>query len=262
MRALPRLLTLVALLAACDRGDRPAAPPLVPVAPAAPARVAPASAAAPAARRPRRPAKSFAALKKELGKRCPLKEADSNVEQKQALADMTACVRRTMIRALDDVLVPLKKSAPARFSALMKEQAAWNRFVEAGCHLEEERFWVDLDSGQRDDGTMRGYPYLGCLDAAYTERLMYARALGGGDPAPLVGRVTAADKNGAAMQKIVAEVKASAERFQKRPPPPSDLGVSADFADIAKGCATVQAETAGMARSTCEGWPELAQALG
>lgn len=221
-----------------------------------------ASAKAPAAKPPRKAPKSYAALKADLDKKCPVESKDTNVEQKEAAAKAIECLRKKMIADLDAVLVPLKKSDETKFKALMKEQAEWNRNIEVACKLEEERFWIDLATGGRDDGTMRSYTYLGCLSGAYTDRILYAQSLAAGKLPPLVKRIEETQKDGAEVKRVLAEIKNTAEGFVKSPPK-LEAGVeSADWGMIASSCEKVATASASMAKSTCEAWPDLAKELG
>lgn len=220
----------------------------------------PRSAAAP---KPRRKApKSYEALRAELERKCPMETKDTNVEQKEAFSDSNECLRRTMIADLDAVLLPLKKADAAKFEALMKEQAEWNRAVEVACDLEEERFWIDLVTGGRDDGTLRSYAYMGCMEGAYTERILFARSLAAKDLGPLVKRIEATQKDGEEAREQLSHLRKTAEAFVLVPPAPPDGMESADWKSIGESGEKVAASAVSMAKSTCEAWPDLAKALG
>jgi hypothetical protein len=173
------------------------------------------------------------------------------------------CVRRKMVADLDTVLVPLKTSQPARFKALMAEQADWNRYIESACFIEEERMWVDFQTGTRDDGTMRSLPYLGCFSSGMTERLLYARSLAAGSTAVLARHIESKQADGAKVKTIVADIATRSAAFAKSPPPkPADAVSEADFPRIQKESEAMQKRTVSLAKAACSGWPELATALG
>jgi hypothetical protein len=232
-------------------------------APSAPASGAPSASAsgAPHAGK-KKPPKSFDALKEELEKKCPAEPKDNNLEQKQEYARVTECLRRKMNADLDAVLLPLKKADEAKFKSLMKEQAEWNRLVEAVCHLEEERFWIDFETGARSDGTMRGYPYIGCLNSAYSERILYAKALEASKPELLSKRVEELQADGARVKTITASVLSKATAFQAAPPKVQEGMVEVDWKKVKEGAAKTVAAAMPLAKSTCAFWPELAKALG
>jgi hypothetical protein len=244
---------------AAATGSTTAAAPTV----TATAATATASTKASAAPKPRKKApRSYESLKAELAKKCPIEDKPNNVEQKEAVANAGDCLRRKMIADLDAVLLPLKKAEEPKFKALMKEQAEWNRHLAIACELEEERFWVDLVTGARDDGTLRGYTYLGCLDKAYTERILFARSLAAKDDKLLVKRVDDTQKDGAATKEALAQLQKTAEAFVLVPPKVEEPFQNADWKAIGESSGKVGAAAASMAKSTCETWAGLAKALG
>ena len=66
-------------------------------------------------------------------------------------SETVECLRRKMIADLDAVLLPLKKSDQARFKALMREQATWNRFIDVACDVEEELDWLEMAGGRKGE---------------------------------------------------------------------------------------------------------------
>lgn len=212
--------------------------------------------------KPRRAPKSYDALRAELEKKCPTEAKDTNLEQKEAVAKAVECLRRKMIKDLDDVLVPLKKSDETKFKALMKEQADWNRNVDVACWLEEERSWLDLASGGRDDGTMRSYAFMGCLDDAYTDRILYARSLAAGKIEPLVKRIEEKQADGRGVREALTALKAAAAKFTADKPKVEPPLMEADWKRVGESAENVGGASAMMAASTCSAWPDLAKALG
>ncbi len=260
-------------LAACSRGGEPTGSQSV-AASASPsplsaqattsavATAAPSSREARARRRSQKRPKSFEALKAELAKQCPVAEKESNIEQKGEASKAVDCLRRSMIADLDAVLLPLKSTDAVRFKVLMVEQAKWNRFSERACSLEEKRVWLDTETGELSDGTARGYAYMACLDKAYSERSLYARTFAAATLEPLVKRVDSAQNEGEAVKAAIAHLKADSARFVKSPPHLEEGAQRADWAAIGAACDEVGKDVQGLAKSSCETWPELAKALG
>ena len=271
------LLVLPALMLAAACGNRsdtaeqtsPRASSVVVVAPpaSAPATVvataaASAAPAVPGAARPRR-ARTIKQVSSELAKRCAAKKpADTNMEMKVQMSETLDCMRKKMNADLDEVLLPLKKSDPPRFKALMAEQATWNRALEPSCRVEEELTWLNFDDGSRDDGTSRGTWYMSCLDTAITERVLYARALAAGDVASLSRRIDEVQKEGAAVRDHLADRKKAAVKWVVTPPAKTDSALPADWKAFSDDLGAIEKNTADLARDTCTGWPELARALG
>lgn len=263
------LLGALTLLSACGK-DAPSESAPLPL-PTGPATVKPeptASAAPPAPKAeepqkkipPLRPLpESIEALVAELHKKCgPKEEPKDNVSQKEAMNQEAECMRREMIADLDAVLLPLEASDPTRFAQLMKEQAVWNKYLKSRCWLQEELAWIDRATGQRSDGTMRGYAYLGCLMQATAERTYYARALGNKNAKAVHQRVLARQKRGAKDADALHELSLAATKFEKNPPKVEPGMVAADWKKISE---EIKAEHAGMnelADMTCNGWKELA----
>ncbi len=216
------------------------------------------SASKPARKAPR----NYAALQAELAKKCPVAKANNTLEEKEALMGSIQCLKKKMNADLDAVLIPLKTSDPAKFKALMKEQAEWNKAMEKACDLEEERTWVDFTTGHRDDGSFRSYTMLGCFSQAFTERTMYARTLASGKIAPLVKHIEESRKGGAAVKGIVADIQKKAIAFKAAPPPQEDGFLPADWDAIIGEAGAMIGATQAMAKSTCGAWPELEKALG
>ncbi len=262
------LLGALSLLSACGK-DAPTESAPLPL-PTGPASVKPeptASAAplpAPKAEEPQkkipplRPLpESIEALVAELHKKCgPKEEPKDNVSQKEALNQEAECMRREMIADLDAVLLPLEASDPTRFAQLMKEQAVWNKYVKSRCWLHEELAWLDLKTGQRSDGTMRGYAYLGCLIQATAERTYYARALGNKNAKAVNARVLARQKPGA--NDALHELSLAAMKFEKNPPKVEAGMVAADWKKILEETKAEQSGRNDLADMTCDGWKELA----
>ncbi|UQA55305.1 lysozyme inhibitor LprI family protein [Polyangium aurulentum] len=265
------VLSALTLLSACGKDTQPESAPLpLPTGPAA-VKPEPTASAAPAPRAeapkkaPRKPKlpKDFESLLAELRKKCGPKEVpQDNVSTKEAAHQEAECMRRKMVADLDAVLLPLKSSDPARFSQLMKEQAVWNRFVKSQCWIEEELQWLDLTTGQRDDGTMRSYAYLGCLMDATAERTLYARALANKDPGAVEKRVKAREKLGAEADRSRAELLTKAQGFEKSPPKVEPGMVEADWKKIIEEAKASQDGATELATMTCEGWKELGGKLG
>lgn len=267
------------VLLACDRGETRDAPGTLPAStvtvsaatasasssakPAAVTATTAAKAAATATAKPIAKVRDIKQISSELQKRCAPKEpAESNIEMKVQLSNTAECIRRKMNADLDAVLLPLKKSDEARFKALMSEQATWNRFAGVACGVEEELAWVDFDDGSRSDGTARGTSMLYCIERSHTERVLYARALAGKDPAPLAKHIEEQQKTGEAVRDWLADAKKRSVKWIITKPRDNGMGIEADWKGLSDSIGKVQEATPKLAASTCAGWPELAAALG
>jgi alkyl hydroperoxide reductase subunit AhpF len=89
---------------------------------------------------------------------------DSTVEMKGRLA--------LYVKALEVELEELRKSAEAQMAktpqlkeVFNKNHAAFLAFLETQARLSEEARWWNLQTGTRDDGTARGYEYMGTKGA-------------------------------------------------------------------------------------------------
>jgi len=265
------VLSALTLLSACGKDTQPESAPLpMPTGPAA-VKADPTASAAPAPKAeapkktPRKPKlpKDFESLLAELRKTCAVKDVpQDNVSMKEAAHQEAECSRRKMVADLDAVLLPLKSSDPARFSQLMKEQAVWNRYVKSRCWVHEELQWLDLTTGQRDDGTMRSYAYIGCISEATAERTFYARALANKDPGAVEKRVKAREKLGTRDEPILAELLTKAQGFEKSPPKVEPGMVEAEWKKIVEETKASQDGAKELATMTCEGWKELGEKLG
>ncbi|MET0401588.1 MAG: lysozyme inhibitor LprI family protein, partial [Cystobacter sp.] len=111
-------------------------------------------------------------------------EPSSNVEMKFKEQQRAECLRKAMNKALDRVLLPLKKSRPEAFKAWMDLQADYNRWLSESCAAVEEVLWVDLSSGERSMGTGYGFTESQCLQRQYAWRGWYADAWARGERDP------------------------------------------------------------------------------
>ncbi len=204
-------------------------------------------------------------LARELDEKCPYRSASSGADSeiKEAMFEQSECYRRQMIGELDGVLLPMKRSEPERFKALMREQAKWNRFVALGCRGAEQRMWSDFETGAHTWGTMFGTYDLRCNIEAHKERILFARSWASRDPAVLQRRVTALRQPGIACQTSIQRAKQRAQHFVAHPPKDNDLPLGpADWKQILEDANTVETSAAELAGSTCAGWPEFQASLG
>lgn len=111
----------------------------------------------------------------------PKKEPDSNVEFKAQQGARSECLKRAMNKALDKVLLPLKKKDPATFKEWMGLQADYNHWMAEACAAVEEANWVDPSTGERSMGTGYGSSEQECLQRQYAWRGFYADAWARGD---------------------------------------------------------------------------------
>jgi hypothetical protein len=103
-------------------------------------------------------------------------EPDSNVEYKARLAARAECLKKAMNKAVDKLIVPLKKKSPATFKEWMGLQADYNRWMGDACAAVEEAHWVDTSTGERSMGTGYGGTEQECLQGQYAWRGFYTDA--------------------------------------------------------------------------------------
>jgi hypothetical protein len=126
------------------------------------------------------------ALEAWSSRACPpaREEPSSNVEMKLKEQQRAECLRKAMNKALDRVILPLKKSRPDAFKAWMDLQADYNRWLADACAAVEEAIWVDLASGERSMGTAYGFTESQCLQRQYAWRGYCADAWARGERNP------------------------------------------------------------------------------
>ncbi|MFY0582231.1 hypothetical protein ACN28S_55290 [Cystobacter fuscus] len=95
------------------------------------------------------------------------------------------CLRKAMNKALDRVILPLKKSRPEAFKEWMALQADYNRWMAEACAAAEEANWVDLTTGERSMGTGYGFTESQCLQRHHAWRGFHAEAWARGERNPL-----------------------------------------------------------------------------
>lgn len=127
------------------------------------------------------------ALESWAARACPPSKAepDSNVEMKLREQRRAECLRKAMNKALDRVILPLKKSRPEAFKEWMGLQADYNRWMAEACAAAEEANWVDLTTGERSMGTGYGFTESQCLQRHHAWRGFYAEAWARGERHPL-----------------------------------------------------------------------------
>ncbi len=106
----------------------------------------------------------------------PKQTPESNIEMKFSEQQRAECLKKAMNKALDKVIVPLKKSKPPAFKEWMSLQADYNRWMADACAAVEEANWVDLSSGERSMGTGYGFTESQCLQQQFSWRGFYADA--------------------------------------------------------------------------------------
>jgi len=160
------------------------------------------AAAAPAA------APDFDAFRAQLEKRCePPRTGDSTPEVKAAEAAQEDCLRKAAVRELDAVLIPLKKGDPARFQALMREQAAWNEVKPLACTLLDEWQFLAEEHARWVFGTIVGLGQTACMQNAHGDRAYYAVTRQRGDAAAFAARVRVARPAAAEIRRDLAAFK-------------------------------------------------------
>jgi hypothetical protein len=196
---------------------------------------------------------------------CAVEAGPSNPEQRAAAFLRADCVRERMEAELDRVLVPLREAEPRRFAALMKEQAAWNRFVEVGCSLVEEMEWIIPETGEVTFGTAIGYAQAGCQEQARIERAYFAVALGAGDAARVAARVRAVGQSGAETRQALAAWRTGVARWTTTTATTeSELWhplTRDDARRVRDSAAGVEHQADALAASLCRSWPALRDAF-
>jgi hypothetical protein len=135
---------------------------------------------------------------------------ESNVEMKGRESARTECLRRSMNRALDRVLLPLKAAKSPRFREWMALQAEHNRWVREACGQVEDAQWLDLARGERSWGTGYGYAATACEQRELASRGLFADAVAQGEPVALAP--ADATKSAAARTQYVKALEATAKR--------------------------------------------------
>jgi hypothetical protein len=212
------------------------------------------------------PPPGFDAFEKAFTAACAVEAGPSNPEQKAAAFETADCMRERMEAELDLVLVPLRTRYQDRFDALMREQAAWNRFVDAGCGLVEEMEWIELETGEVTFGTASGYALAGCQQQARTERAFFAAALRTGDTAGLLARVRARASEGEQTRADIRAWREGAARWITTPAKTESELFRALTPDDARrvrdAVLAVERQAGALARPLCRNWPALREGFG
>jgi hypothetical protein len=207
----------------------------------------------------------FAAFKAALEKRCWVQaRGGSTPAVKGAAAEKANCLRRAFVAELDRVLVPLEAREPARFQALMGEQAGWNRLVEKACPFFDETAFLDLQAGAWSFGTIYGLAGTMCEQESSAERAFYAAALRLEEWARLAARVRDADQAARPVRAKLSDLRRGLAALDPTSAP-ADHRSRATAEDIRRLLATaaaIEQESRALGEASCANWPELARALG
>jgi hypothetical protein len=220
-----------------------------------------------AARSPAPALPDFADFQRDLETRCFVSErTGSNTEHRGAEWQKAECLRAAMVRELDGVLLPMKSASPARFAALMREQAAFNRLVAESCDLRETMQWVDAPTGTRSDGAARGYAEILCIQQDSLERAYYATALRTGAAARFAAHVRSRSTAGRVAREAREAFRRDLARWTTPALPNGDpFGqpplVPGEAPRLLDAAAAVEAHAQALARQTCARWPALQRAL-
>ena len=201
---------------------------------------------------------------RDLDRRCHVpREGESTPEIKSSEAGREACLKRRAVRELDALLLPLKASAPARFQALMSEQAAWNALMPMACTLLDEGQFLAAEHARWIFGTSITLGQMACMQNAYIDRAYYAIARHEGQTAPFAARVKAAAVHAPSFR---AELQALREIRAWTPADGDAMGgtevTSEDVQRVRAAVDDIERRTAALAATTCANWPELQRALG
>jgi hypothetical protein len=213
------------------------------------------------------PPPDFDAFAKAFRAACAVEAGPTNREQKAAAFETADCARERMEEELDRLLVPLRTGYRDRFDALMREQAAWNRFEETGCALVEEMEWVEVETGEVTFGTASGYALAGCQEQARLERAYFAAALReGGGTAGLVERVRTRAAEGEKTRAALRAFRDGVSRWITTPAKTESELFRALTADDARrlreAALAVERQAGALARPLCRNWPALREGLG
>ena len=212
------------------------------------------------------PPPDFDAFAKAFRAACAVEAGPGNREQKAAAIEVADCARERMEEELDLLLVPLRTGYRDRFDALMREQAAWNRFVEAGCALVEEMEWVDLETGEVTFGTAAGFAAAGCEEQARVERAYFAAAVRAGGTAGVQERVRTRAAEGEQTRAVIRAWRDGVSRWITTPAKTeSELFralTAADARRLRDAALAVERQAGALARPLCRNWPALRDGFG
>jgi hypothetical protein len=216
------------------------------------------------------PSPSFEAGDAELRKACAPKGAQEQwlFAMREQEHESGHCMRRIMSRALDKVLIPMKKADPTRFDALMKEQADWNVMVEKLQWMTEEWDLVSPKTGYRGlEVGMGNHGWGGAYveQEASKERLLYARSLLANETSQLRPRIDSRQSVGRKNAALIQEMNTAAKKFIETPPPEptEDFTGIADWMTIRNAQTVLGAMVKRLAHSTCTvAFPSLAADYG
>jgi hypothetical protein len=154
-------------------------------------------------------------------KACPVprQEPESNVELKGQAQKRAECLRKGMNKALDRILLPLKKEKAPAFKEWMALQADYNRWMAEACAAVEEANWVDLSTGERAMGTGYGYTETQCLQQQYAWRGFYADAWARKDWKALTQAQEAFTSAATRARDSLGQYRARVAQAAARPPP-------------------------------------------
>jgi hypothetical protein len=214
---------------------------------------------------PAPPLPAFAAFKAALDKRCWVQvRGGSTPEVKGAAVQTADCLRQAFTEELDRVLLPLKDGDALRFSALMREQAQWNRAMARACPFFDEVQFLDFEFGVWSFGMAYGIGETLCRQAAAADRAFYAAALRTGEVNLLAARVReSADMAQKVREALSALRRSLAGVFATSP----EVGLNRvitpeDVRRLRETAAAIEKDARSLAEASCANWPELSRALG
>jgi hypothetical protein len=152
----------------------------------------------------------------------PREEPESNVELKAQAQKRAECLRKGMNKALDRILLPLKKEKAPSFKEWMALQADYNRWMAEACTAVEEAHWVDLSTGERAMGTGYGSTETQCLQQQYAWRGFYADAWARKDWKALTQAQEAFGPAATRARDSLTKYRAQVGQAAARPPPAED----------------------------------------
>ena len=211
------------------------------------------------------PPPDFEAFAQAFTAACAVEAGPSNRDQKSAAIEAADCARERMEAEFDLLLSPLRTGYRERFDALVREQAAWSRFVDAGCALVEDMEWIDLETGEVTFGTAAGFAVSGCQEQARIERAYFAAALRTGETARLVERIRTRAADAGETRAAFRVWRAGVERWITTPAKTdSELWHALtpdDARRVRDSVLSVERQAGALARPLCRNWPALRQAF-
>jgi hypothetical protein len=199
----------------------------------------------------------------KLQAKCAPKESSGNTLAVQAAM---VAERRCLEGLLASEIVQSRSRARGdtkrRVSDFESQEQAWKQLLEAVCNIDEELTWVSFADAHRDDGTMRGQPYMACAISGLRERIFFWQSLGLDDPRGL--RAHTPTEETKLVRELMHVENASEAILARRV---HSLGLRDGdlephyWLELASMARSARSLLEDVARRTCEAWPAFASAF-